>query len=68
MKLINALDGWKTIIGSTILFGLGAFLLYHKKWDDGARLIGEGMIALGIGHKVEKGFRAQRHKDGGHGK
>jgi hypothetical protein len=50
------MSGWKTKAGAALLivFGiLGAFLGLHDL-TEGVRLVGEGLIAIGVGHKIQK--------------
>jgi hypothetical protein len=50
------MTGWKTKAGAALLivFGiLGAFFGLHDL-TEGVRLVGEGLIAIGVGHKIQK--------------
>jgi hypothetical protein len=54
------MTGWKTKAGAALLivFGiLGAFFGLHDL-TEGARLVGEGLIAIGVGHKIQKAGEA----------
>jgi hypothetical protein len=54
------MSGWKTKAGAALLivFGiLGAFLGLHDL-TEGVRLVGEGLIAIGVGHKIQKAGEA----------
>lgn len=50
---MKILDGYKTIIGGVIAFGLGAYLIVKGDTTNGIGLISAGFAVWGIGNKLE---------------
>lgn len=51
--IMKILDGYKTIIGGVIAFGLGAYLIVKGDTTNGIGLISAGFAVWGIGNKLE---------------
>lgn len=57
--------GWKTLLGGVVSIGAAVFGVYSGEvsWQEAARYLSEGLIAIGIGHKLDKVKNSNVHKN-----
>lgn len=51
---MNFLNGYKTLIGGVVLIGIGIADCVQGNFDTGIQRIGEGIVAIGLGSKLDR--------------
>lgn len=51
---MNFLNGYKTLIGGVVLIGIGIAEIVQGNVEGGLSRIGEGIVAIGLGSKLDR--------------